>query len=141
MASEDGNSTSPPDPMIQSTLSLGSVEVGHMISCYSSASASWPFNPSAGEDFVNVAALRFLSSLTIKLGAATLHAITDGRLCSRGNNDIYSIVKVKPYLFQSSPDITLMQMGIEMLTWIADCEQGTGSPKKRLGLLQEAMIL
>jgi len=66
--------------------------------------------PSPEEDFVNVAAVSFLTTLTIlsqlewevykhrfdvQLGEASICVITDGRLCSTSRTDIHATAEVK----------------------------------------------
>ena len=130
------------EAMKESTPSLTSgASLGRVITAHSEHSATDPETaiPSSGEDFVNVAAVSFLTTLTmgcklaklewevykhrfdVQLGEASIRAITDGRLCSRSRTDIHAIVEVKPFVLTQNADATLMQMGIEMLAWISDC--------------------
>jgi hypothetical protein len=48
-------------------------------------------------------------------------------------NDINTIVEVKPFVLTQNAEAMLMQMGIEMLAWTSDCEkrkaQKSGSSK------------
>jgi hypothetical protein len=72
----------------------------------------------------------------VQLGEASIRAITDGRLCSRSRTDIHAIVEVKPFVLTPNVDATLMQMGIEMLAWISDCEKRK-TPKEWLSELSQ----
>ncbi|KAK2755018.1 hypothetical protein FQN54_006546 [Arachnomyces sp. PD_36] len=112
------------------------------------------YTPSPGEDFVNAAALCFLGTLTdlcndvtlrweimhhtfvTELGAATITAITDGRLVSKERRDVHSIVEVKPHVLLHKADNVLMQMGMEMLGWILDCEVNK-RPKRRYFMVSQ----
>ena len=105
------------EAMKESTPSLtSSASLGRVITARSEHSATDPKTaiPSSGEDFVNVAAVSFLATLTmggLQTGQAGMGGIqtqvrcavgrsldTDGRLCSRSRTDIHAIVEVKPFV-------------------------------------------
>jgi hypothetical protein len=113
------------EAMKESTLSLtSSASLRRVITAHSEHSATDPKTaiPSSGEDFVNVAAVSFLTTLTmgcklaklewevykhrfdVQLGEASIRAITDGRLCSRSRTDIHAIVEVKPFVLTQNAD-------------------------------------
>jgi hypothetical protein len=143
------------ETMTSSTPSLtSSAPLSRVVSAHSEHSAAdlktvpGMFTQSPGEDYVNVAAVSFLTTLTmgcnlawlewevfkhnfnVQLGEASICAITDGRLCCRARTDIHAIVEVKPFVLREKLEPTLMQMGLEMLAWIIDCEKNN-RPKQR----------
>ncbi|KAF7137025.1 hypothetical protein CNMCM5793_006829 [Aspergillus hiratsukae] len=122
----------------QSSSSLHEVESRH-----SDSSALTPdkWSRSEGEGLVNVALVELLSTLTItckgakldwsrpkkrldfSLGHANVRSINDGSLRARYTGDILAVLEVKPIRLIEKGLATLMQMGLEMMSHILDCEE------------------
>lgn len=106
------------------------------------------YPPTRGEETVNIASVAFLRTVTMgckqagleweehrkgfshRLGEAYIRAYTDGCLSSDRKDDVHGILEVKPFTLTKRPEQTLMQMGIEMLTYMLYCEFN-GKQKER----------
>jgi hypothetical protein len=127
-----------------------SASLHEVISRHSDTSALTPheWSRSEGEDQVNVALVGFLSTLAMtckrakldwthlkkrfdfSLGHANIRSINDGSLRARHTGDILAILEVKPIRLIEKGQATLMQMGLEMMTHILDCEEKKRAKKR-----------
>ncbi|RHZ50370.1 hypothetical protein CDV55_102846 [Aspergillus turcosus] len=135
----------------QSSSSLHEVESRHSDS---SALAPDEWSRSEGEDQVNVALVELLSTLTITckgakldwshrkkrldfpLGHENVRSINDGSLRARYTGDVLAVLEVKPIRLIDKGLATLMQMGLEMMTHVLDCDEKK-MEKKRYWMLSQ----
>lgn len=130
--------------------SFGTDSLAHFGSSEQSVADGEEYPPSqGGEETVNMAAVCFLRALSmrcpeatleweayrksfsLKLGEASIRATIDGCLRSKyGKDDIHAALEVKPFALTMKTERTLMQIGLEMLAFIVDCET-KGKPRKR----------
>lgn len=103
---------------------------------------------SMGEDIVNASLVNFLTTITmgcchvnldwghlkkrinLDLGHAKIRTINDGCLATRSGDNIFSIIEAKPFRLMDNPVPTVMQMGLEMMAHIYECET-KGQKKSR----------
>lgn len=89
------------------------------------------------EDVVNLGAVTFLQTASmgcsaaqldwdaykqpfkVQLGYASIRAVTDGCLRPRDGSEVCAILEVKPFGPEKDADRVFMQMGMELMAWIA----------------------
>lgn len=134
----------------ESEQSFGTDSFAYVDSNEQSVADQEKYPPSnGGKESVNMAAVSFLRAISMqcpeatleweayrkgfthKLSEASVRAAVDGCLRSQyGKDDIHAVLEAKPFSRTMNPEKALMQIGLEMLAFIVDCELG-GRPRKR----------
>lgn len=127
-----------------------SLILGEMISNFSEQPSEYSDETlrSMGEDIVNSSLVDLLTTVTmgcphvkldwghlrkkidLSLGNAQIRTINDGCLASRSGDDLFAVLEAKPFRLMDNPVPTVMQMGLEMMAHIYECET-KGQKKSR----------